>query len=181
MLTNLSGYQLPAVHELGLSIQNQWKQLQDHAHSQFDDGVLKKVKYHLNRATDSLKWGKLDLKSVLQDHSLEKGKVSKESEHTVSHVDDSKLNTTVWNSVVQTKLEQVAAEKQVEAIDEDAYLTIVQLVNKYGFVYDDFQVTTPDGYQLTVQRVQSKTMKPGAQPVFLQHGLFSSSETWVVN
>jgi lysosomal acid lipase/cholesteryl ester hydrolase len=30
-------------------------------------------------------------------------------------------------------------------------------------------------------RVRSKTMKSGAQPIFLQHGLFSSAETWVMN
>jgi len=42
-------------------------------------------------------------------------------------------------------------------------------------------VTTDDGYILSVFRVTSPDMKPGAHPIFLQHGLFSDSTTWVLN
>ena len=67
------------------------------------------------------------------------------------------------------------------SLDPDAYSTYSQIVNRYGFNYSADQVTTVDGYQLTVMHITSKTMANGAPAVFLQHGLFSSAEWWIMN
>ena len=43
-------------------------------------------------------------------------------------------------------------------------------------------VKTTDGFELKVMRIKAKSMVWGSgKPVFLQHGLFSSAETWVIN
>jgi lysosomal acid lipase/cholesteryl ester hydrolase len=41
-------------------------------------------------------------------------------------------------------------------------------------------VTSQDGYHLAIYRVYDKSKKRGP-PVFMQHGLFSSADTWVVH
>lgn len=57
-------------------------------------------------------------------------------------------------------------------------MTVAQVVASQGFGYEQFQVETPDNYQLTVMHIKGKA---GAPVVFLQHGLFSSAETWLFN
>jgi pimeloyl-ACP methyl ester carboxylesterase len=64
------------------------------------------------------------------------------------------------------------------AIDPDAFKTFQQLVEQQGMTFESYTVHTDDGYHLAVYRVY-KTK--GGPPVFLQHGLFSSADTWVVN
>ena len=61
--------------------------------------------------------------------------------------------------------------------------TIKEIVEADGLTFEYHSVTTEDGYILSVHRVTSpdfagKTSKP---VVFLQHGLFSSSEAFVLN
>ena len=48
-----------------------------------------------------------------------------------------------------------------------------------GFKSESFDVTTPDNYVLKIFRVNNGN--PTKPPVFLQHGLFSDSSTWIVN
>lgn len=46
------------------------------------------------------------------------------------------------------------------------------------------QVTTADGFRLGVQRINSRSLSSASEPkgpVFLNHGLLSSGQTWVVN
>jgi lysosomal acid lipase/cholesteryl ester hydrolase len=59
-------------------------------------------------------------------------------------------------------------------------MTMAQLVTAYGCVSTEHNVTTPDGYNLKMFRV-NKTATPGATPVFIQHGLFGDSTVWVLN
>ncbi|CAD7078751.1 unnamed protein product [Hermetia illucens] len=61
-------------------------------------------------------------------------------------------------------------------IAEDAALTTVGLIFKYGFPVEKYNVTTQDGYVLEVHRIP----KPGKQPVLLQHGFLDSSATFVL-
>lgn len=44
-------------------------------------------------------------------------------------------------------------------------------------------MVTEDGYILTMFRIQKKgtLIKEGLKPIFLQHGLLDSSDTWVLN
>lgn len=55
-----------------------------------------------------------------------------------------------------------------------------QIVKRHGYPAESHFVTTEDGYILTIHRIPgSKSGKRGGQPVFLQHGLLSSSADWV--
>lgn len=52
-----------------------------------------------------------------------------------------------------------------------------KLIAKYGYPAEVHQVTTEDGYILTMHRIRGKQ---GAQPFFLQHGLVDSSAGYVI-
>ncbi|XP_037903760.1 lipase 1-like [Hermetia illucens] len=68
---------------------------------------------------------------------------------------------------------KAAVDKDVA---EDALLTTPQLIKKYGYPDETHQVETEDGYILEVHRIA----RPGAQPIYLQHGNLDSSGTWVL-
>ncbi|KAK7871904.1 hypothetical protein R5R35_009713 [Gryllus longicercus] len=73
-------------------------------------------------------------------------------------------------------------------IDQDVHLDTVGLLRKYGYPAEAHEVTTADGYILTLHRVpHSPSPPPGGRGagarrpvVFLQHGLVCSSADWVV-
>lgn len=59
-------------------------------------------------------------------------------------------------------------------------------VEPYSSRYDchEYNVTTADGFRLGVQRINSRSLSSASEPkgpVFLNHGLLSSGQTWVVN
>jgi len=58
----------------------------------------------------------------------------------------------------------------------DAYLTTPQLLKKYGYPNEIHNMQTPDGYILEMHRIP----RPGAIPVYLQHGIMDSSGGWVI-
>lgn len=51
----------------------------------------------------------------------------------------------------------------------------------HGYLYDEMDVHTEDGYILTMVRVRHPDTKNGAPVIFMQHGLLSSAETFVAN
>lgn len=63
----------------------------------------------------------------------------------------------------------------------DAYMTMAQIVQGQGFGFEQFQVTTQDGYQLTVMHILGKGWTQNGAPVFMQHGLDCSAEVFVTN
>ncbi|XP_058118743.1 lipase 1-like [Anopheles ziemanni] len=67
-------------------------------------------------------------------------------------------------------------------IDEsDGQLSTVALVKKYGYRVRQYAVTTNDGYQLMVHRMQRKRgTDPQLLPVLIVHGLLGSSADWVL-
>lgn len=65
----------------------------------------------------------------------------------------------------------------------DYFKSFKQVVESNGFAYECHTVQTEDGYILNLFRIQQKRFinirrKPA---VFLQHGLLSSADTWVLN
>uniref|UniRef100_A0A182SZJ5 Lipase n=1 Tax=Anopheles maculatus TaxID=74869 RepID=A0A182SZJ5_9DIPT len=72
--------------------------------------------------------------------------------------------------------------------DGDAYLTVPQLVWKYGYEIEIHEVQTEDGYLLDLYRIPGRRAASGqpAQrpyrnaPVFLMHSLLSSCADWVL-
>lgn len=59
----------------------------------------------------------------------------------------------------------------------------IGLVQRHGYLAEEHKLNTEDGYILTVHRiVGSKKSLPrfGKPIVYLQHGIFSSSDGWVL-
>lgn len=59
----------------------------------------------------------------------------------------------------------------------------VGLVEKHGYPAEEHYVTTEDGYDLTLHRIPDsprRQVKGKKRVVFVQHGILSSSDTWVL-
>lgn len=69
--------------------------------------------------------------------------------------------------------------------DPDAKRNVFQIIQSRGFHAQQFDVTTRDGYILTIQRIVNPNVdsayRKQLKPVILQHGLMSSSVDWVIN
>ncbi|XP_022908916.2 lipase 3-like [Onthophagus taurus] len=58
----------------------------------------------------------------------------------------------------------------------DEFLKAPELIRRYGFKSETHTILTKDGYFLTLHRIPcNQNGKKGNQPVFIQHGLLSSS------
>ncbi|XP_035777810.1 lipase 1-like [Anopheles albimanus] len=72
--------------------------------------------------------------------------------------------------------------------EEDAYLSVPQLVWKYGYHVEIHEVQTEDGYLLDLYRIPGRRAASGQPPlrpyrnapVFLMHSLLSSCADWVL-
>ena len=51
----------------------------------------------------------------------------------------------------------------------------------HGYLYEEMEVHTEDGYILTMVRIRLPSTQNGAPVVFMQHGLTSSSDAWIAN
>lgn len=59
--------------------------------------------------------------------------------------------------------------------NEDAHMPITQIVNKYGYQFEQHEVVTEDGFVLTLFRI------PGnGSVVFLMHGLLGSADDYII-
>ena len=72
---------------------------------------------------------------------------------------------------------------QMRILMSDYFASFKQLVESKGFAYECHTIQTQDGYILNMFRIQKKGFinirkKPA---VFLQHGILSSADTWVIN
>ncbi|XP_037912093.1 lipase 3-like isoform X3 [Hermetia illucens] len=70
----------------------------------------------------------------------------------------------------------------------DIDLTTMEIATRHGYPAEAHTVTTEDGYLLTMHRIpcgrigcHQKGGRGRGQPVFLQHGLLSSSADWVIS
>ncbi|XP_011696613.1 PREDICTED: lipase 1-like [Wasmannia auropunctata] len=70
-------------------------------------------------------------------------------------------------------------------VPDDAHLTTMELISKYGYNGEMHKVTTSDGYILELHRINgranstdSKVQKPVA---FVMHGLLCDSSSWVLS
>ncbi|XP_053699452.1 lipase 1-like [Sabethes cyaneus] len=66
---------------------------------------------------------------------------------------------------------------------EDKHLLVPQLIRKYGYPLEEYQVHTEDGYLLSVHRIPGRA--PTGQdrrkyPVLMVHSLFSTSADWIL-
>ena len=72
-----------------------------------------------------------------------------------------------------------------ESGPQDRDLSFKEMCEENGFLYEEHPITTSDGYIMTVLRIPGQTTDAaGAQskpPVFFQHGITSSADTWITN
>lgn len=71
----------------------------------------------------------------------------------------------------------------VRAVDPEALMTFQQVVESNGYMFEAHNVTTSDGYILTLYRIPSKIghFSTGKPVAFLQHGLLDLADTWIMN
>lgn len=69
--------------------------------------------------------------------------------------------------------------------DEDACRNITEMIRSRGFDVENYEVTSEDGYIMSVQRVINPLVdpeyRPKLKPVILQHGVLSSAVDWIFN
>ena len=69
--------------------------------------------------------------------------------------------------------------------DPDASRNVSEIIRSRGFLAEEYDVITRDGYILIIQRIINPLVDASARdklkPVILQHGLMSSSVDWVIN
>ena len=57
-----------------------------------------------------------------------------------------------------------------------------EIVEENGFIFEEHNVTTEDGYILTMHRIPPPKDSMGERrPILLQHGILDSSYIWVMN
>ncbi|XP_045464160.1 lipase 1-like [Harmonia axyridis] len=74
------------------------------------------------------------------------------------------------------------SEGQGHTLHPDTYLTIEELIQRYGYPVEVHEVTTDDGYRLTMYRIPHGRYGSGVnrKPILLMHGLYGQSENYVV-
>jgi len=78
-----------------------------------------------------------------------------------------------------------SAEQQLEDLgdstDPDIKRTFREIVEVRGFLYEEHNVETTDGWTLRMFRVNDGAYVSSKKPVLIQHGLFSDADTWVIH
>ena len=77
-------------------------------------------------------------------------------------------------------------DQMVGDMNSDYNKDFRRMTEDNGFVFDEYEVETEDGYLLTLYRVRTDCYTneggmEGAPVVFFQHGLVSSADTWVAH
>ncbi|KAG9510356.1 Gastric triacylglycerol lipase [Fragariocoptes setiger] len=90
---------------------------------------------------------------------------------------------TLFEEITGGTLEDVAPH--VYTSDPDTHRNVSEIIRSRGYLAEEHDVVTQDGYILTVQRIVNPLVKPEyrnkLKPVIMQHGLFSSAADWVIN
>ncbi|KAL4239771.1 hypothetical protein ACF0H5_000574 [Mactra antiquata] len=68
-----------------------------------------------------------------------------------------------------------------ERVDPEVYMNTTQLIRSKGYICEEHQVHTRDGYILDIQRIPPSRGTGSGKVVLLQHGLLSCSACWVEN
>jgi len=94
------------------------------------------------------------------------------------------VNAGVYN-VPNDSQNNIASFLFPDDLKPDADLTVPQLIQKYGFPFEEHKVITKDNYILTLHRIPHGRDGAGEpkkrKVVFLQHGFIASSADWIEN
>jgi len=66
----------------------------------------------------------------------------------------------------------------MEALTEVPNTSIIE---GWGLLCEEHEIETDDGWVLKLFRVNSGPYDHSKKPVFIQHGLFSDSDTWILH
>ncbi|XP_075229963.1 lipase 3-like [Lycorma delicatula] len=80
--------------------------------------------------------------------------------------------------------EKYSKDAEIDGIDSDIYvygkyLNTSELIVKWGYIAEEYKVTTEDGYILLLTRIVSGKSGP-CRPVLLLHGFMSASDQWLL-
>ena len=64
-------------------------------------------------------------------------------------------------------------------IPEESHLSVPEIIKLHGYSCLELKVTTTDGFQLSVFRVEKPDIKPNGPAVLLQHGLLADAANWI--
>ncbi|XP_016872034.1 lipase member K isoform X3 [Homo sapiens] len=76
-------------------------------------------------------------------------------------------------------------DKKGNNANPEANMNISQIISYWGYPYEEYDVTTKDGYILGIYRIPHGRGCPGRTApkpaVYLQHGLIASASNWICN
>ena len=77
----------------------------------------------------------------------------------------------------------IATVSRIQNKDPDENKSTADLIRSKGYLAEEHDVITKDGFIITIQRIISPNFKnkPSKPAVFMQHGLLDASSTWVIN
>ncbi|XP_049938991.1 lipase 3-like [Schistocerca serialis cubense] len=89
-----------------------------------------------------------------------------------------------WLFVVLSAVLCGSAE-ETSRVDDEKNVTVPGLLTKYGYPVETYEVTTEDGYVLTMFRIPYGKKSPLTEgerrpAVLLQHGLMNSADDWLI-
>nr|CAD7395147.1 unnamed protein product [Timema poppensis] len=97
------------------------------------------------------------------------------------------LLTITTEALLATESEHVMTVRPPRMERPTLMMTTPELISRHGYTCEEHDVVTEDGYILTLYRIPSGRAQPkpaeeraGRPAVLLQHGLVSSSDTWVL-
>nr|CAD7572632.1 unnamed protein product [Timema californicum] len=95
--------------------------------------------------------------------------------------------TITTEALIATESEHVMTVRPPRMERPTLMMTTPELISRHGYTWEEHDVVTEDGYILTLYRIPSGRAQPkpaeeraGRPAVLLQHGLVSSSDTWVL-
>lgn len=88
----------------------------------------------------------------------------------------------IWDSIFPPVKpeDDLKTNKKIADKNPNEVRTVKEIIEAAGFEFEEFEVETEDGYLLTMHRV-FKNSSAGKPAIMLQHGILSSSETWILN